>query len=278
MLKSSTPQFHKDPSVQHISSTHEPHLFSPQNPSVPHQQPLSSTQPPQFHTINPSVQHRNPLRSTQKTPQSHPLSSTRSPQFYTENPSVPTPPLSFTPKTPQFHTKKSSIYALYKGTEGFLVWNWGVFGVELRGGGTEGFLVWNWGVFGVELRGFRCWTEGFLVWNWGIFGAEKVWSRSGTDVLNWGGLCGTEGYSLTLKISSPMNFVKIPKKKSLVWKFRDEFFFEFSTRNLGIFEKHRSRIPLTFGNNHINLTAFTSNFHKESKKWQLDLFYKFYIN
>ena len=27
------------------------------------------------------------------------------------------------------------------------------------------------------------------------FWAEKVWSRSGTDVLNRGGLCGTEGYS-----------------------------------------------------------------------------------
>ena len=44
-------------------------------------------------------------------------------------------------------------------------------------------------------RGFRCWTEGFLVLNWGIFGAKKVWSLCGTDVLNWGGLCGTEGYS-----------------------------------------------------------------------------------
>ena len=55
--------------------------------------------------------------------------------------------------------------------------------------------MWNWGGFGVELRGFWCGTEGFLVWNWGIFEAEKVWSRSGTDVLNWGGLCGTEGYS-----------------------------------------------------------------------------------
>ena len=59
----------------------------------------------------------------------------------------------------------------------FLVWNRGVFGVERRGFWceTEGC---------VEQRGFRCGTEGFLVWNWGIFGAEKVWSRSGTDVLN----------------------------------------------------------------------------------------------
>ena len=31
------------PSVQHLSSTSEPHLFSPQNPSVQHQNPLSST-------------------------------------------------------------------------------------------------------------------------------------------------------------------------------------------------------------------------------------------
>ena len=29
-------QFHTDPSVQHIGSTQGPHLFSTQNPSVPH--------------------------------------------------------------------------------------------------------------------------------------------------------------------------------------------------------------------------------------------------
>ena len=59
--------------------------------------------------------------------------------------------------------------------------------VELRGFwcGTEGFLVLNWGIFGVELRGFWCGTERFwglkrscpfvwifcvelrVVWNWG---------------------------------------------------------------------------------------------------------------
>ena len=31
------------PSVQHICSTYGPYLFSPKNPSVPHQKPLSST-------------------------------------------------------------------------------------------------------------------------------------------------------------------------------------------------------------------------------------------
>ena len=66
------------PSVQHISSTFGPHLFSPKNPSVPHQKPVSSTQPPQFHTENPSVQHQNSLSSTPKTP-----------QFHTKKPSVP---------------------------------------------------------------------------------------------------------------------------------------------------------------------------------------------
>ena len=48
-----------------------------------------------------------------------------------------------------------------------------------------------------------CWSEGFLVWNWGILGTEKVWSLCGTDVLNWGGLCETEGYS------SKFNFQKL---------------------------------------------------------------------
>ena len=46
-----------------LSSTHQFHtkgplLFSPKNPSVPHQKPLSSTQPSQFHTKNPSVPHQ----------------------------------------------------------------------------------------------------------------------------------------------------------------------------------------------------------------------------
>ena len=49
------------------------------------------------------------------------------------------------------------------------VWNWG---------------VWNWGVLGVELWGFGVELKDF--------GAEEVWSLYATDVLNWGGLCGTE--------------------------------------------------------------------------------------
>ena len=51
-----------------LSSTHQFHtkgplLFSPQNSSVSHQEPLSSSpEIPQFHTKNPSVQHRKSLR------------------------------------------------------------------------------------------------------------------------------------------------------------------------------------------------------------------------
>ena len=144
------------PSVQHISSTPKTPQFNT-IPSVPLQKPLSSTpktlsstplsstpKTPQFNTI-PSVPLQKPLSST------HPLSSTpknpqfHPPQFHTKNPSVPhqktlsSTPLSCTPKTPQFHTKKA-LYRLYiselRGvcwTEGFLVLNWGVFGVELRG-------------------------------------------------------------------------------------------------------------------------------------------------
>ena len=66
--------------------------------------------------------------------------------------------------------------------------------------GVERTRVLNWRVCGTD--GFCCGTEGFPVWNrgilvlnWGILGAEKVWSSCETDVLNWGGLCGTEGYS-----------------------------------------------------------------------------------
>ena len=59
---------------------------------------------PQFNTKNPSVQHRKPLNST--------------------HPSVQHPkPLSSTLKTAKF----------WRGIEGFLVLNLGVFGVELRG-------------------------------------------------------------------------------------------------------------------------------------------------
>ena len=120
-----------------------------------------------------------------------PLSSTHQFHFWT-TPFQPQKSLSSTPKTPQFHTKNPSVPPQFSLRD---VWNWGVFSVELRG---------------VELRGFGCGTdgggrEGFLVWNWGIFGAEKVWSRSGTDVLNWG-ICvelrGTPSI-LTVAIKEP---------------------------------------------------------------------------
>ena len=55
------------PSVQHISSTFGPLLFSPKNPSVPKTPQFNTT--PQFHTKKPSVQHQNPLSSTPKIPQ-----------------------------------------------------------------------------------------------------------------------------------------------------------------------------------------------------------------
>ena len=125
----STPQFHKDP----LSSTHR------------------------FHTRTKPFQHPKSLDSTPKSLDS----ILETPQFHN--------------KTHQFHTPFSSTHAsvphrLYTDifvwgvcwTKEFLVWNWGVFGVELSGFwcGTEGFYV--------ELRGFLCWTEGFLVWNWGV--------------------------------------------------------------------------------------------------------------
>ena len=119
----------------------------------------SSTQGPQlFSTINPSVKHQKTLNSTPKS-------------------------LSSTPKTPHFHTppvphQKPSLP--HSGVTD------PVFGVELRS-------VWNWGLIGVELRGVLNWE--FLVWIWGILSAEKLWSLCGTDVLNWGVVCGTEGYS-----------------------------------------------------------------------------------
>ena len=37
-----------------------------------------------------------------------------------------------------------------------------------------------------------------------IFGAEMVWSLCWTDVLNWEGLCGTEGYSSRNNIHSDL--------------------------------------------------------------------------
>ena len=71
------------------------------------------------------------------------------------------------PHSPQINTKKPSVCL----TEGFLVLSWGV----------------CWPEGGVKLR--RCWSEGFLMLKWGIFGAKTCGL-----VLNWRGLCGSEGY------------------------------------------------------------------------------------
>ena len=131
------------PSVQHpLSSTHQfytkgPLHFSPQNPSVTHQKPLSSAQL--------LVPHQKPLRSTPKTPQFHcPL-----PQFHTKK----QPPLR---KTPPLRQKLCW-------TEGFSVELWDL-GVDLRG-------------FGVEMRDFRYWKGvavlcGTDVLNWRGCGTE----------------------------------------------------------------------------------------------------------
>ena len=81
---------------------------------------------------------------------------------------------SFTPQTPQFHTKNLSVQHT---PQTKTVLNWGVFGMELRG--VELRDVWNRGDFRVELRGFwvlkrcdpymqtMCWTER-CVWNWRV--------------------------------------------------------------------------------------------------------------
>ena len=91
------------------------------------------------------------------------------------------------PKIPQFNTLLSSTP---KG-----VWNWRVFGVELRG-------VLFRGVFGVELRDFWCRTEEVLVLNWGVFGVKLRggwnWAVLSVELRNFGvelrGFsCWTEG-------------------------------------------------------------------------------------
>ena len=101
-----------------------------------------------------------PLSSTPPT-----LSSTH--QFRTKG------PLLFSPKNPQFHTKKPLVQhtsqfhtkglvelsGYWCGTEGFRYW-------------TVGFLVWNWGFFwcwkGVVLVWNRCVELRGSVWNWGV--------------------------------------------------------------------------------------------------------------
>ena len=111
-----------------------------------------------------SVQHiSSTQRATPFQPPKFRSSTPKTPQFNTQNPSVPhQKTLSSTPSVP--HQEPLSFWC---GTEMFLVLNWGVFGVELRGflPGNEGFLVWNWGRGG---------TKGFLVLNWGgLFGTES---------------------------------------------------------------------------------------------------------
>ena len=53
----------------------------------------------------------------------------------------------------------------------------------------------------MEQRGSR--TDGFKVLDCKILGAEKAWSLCGTDVLNRGGLCATEEYSVMNYESHP---------------------------------------------------------------------------
>ena len=112
---------------------------------------------PQFHTDPLSSTHR---LHTRTTPFQHPKSLSSTPMSLSSIPKTPQfhLPLSSTRKTPQLNTVclrgvlNWGVFSLeLRG-----VWNWVDFGVELRGrGGTEGLLVWNWGVF---------WTESFLVW------------------------------------------------------------------------------------------------------------------
>ena len=104
---------------------------------------------PQFNT---SVPNKYNTFSATKNP-----SVQHTPQFNAKNPLVQhQKALSSTPKFFDFRCW----------TEGFLMRNWGAFGVELRS-------VLNWGVFDVELRRV-CGTEGD-VWNWRILGLKKEW-------------------------------------------------------------------------------------------------------
>ena len=125
-----------------------PHTRPQFNTSVPHKDhTFSAPKNPQFNTKNPSVQHQNPWVPHQKLLSSTPksLSSTpKTPQFNTKS-------IGSTPKAPQFHLPLTA------------------------------FLVWNWGVFGVEPRGFWCGTEGCLLWNWGILELKRI----GPFVWNW---------------------------------------------------------------------------------------------
>ena len=140
---------------EYPSVPHRPPQFNTSVPLLDHT--FSAPKIPQFHTKNPSVQHQNPLSSTPKTP-----------QFKTP-PSVPhLKPLSSTHPSGKIEVELRGFWCGTEecvelrgfkcGTEG-VVLNWGVFGVELRDfWGWKGVVQkWNWCV---ELRG--------SVWNWGV--------------------------------------------------------------------------------------------------------------
>ena len=97
-------------------NTEGPLLFSPQNPSVPHQKPLSSTHSPQFHTKK--ALYKQALQW-----------------------------LFYGVELRGFWCWSEGFLVWNWGG-----WNWGIFAVELRGFWcwTERFLVWNWGTFGAE--------------------------------------------------------------------------------------------------------------------------------
>ena len=117
------------------------------------------------------------LHFKRSTPQFHtdPLSSAN--QFHTRTRPYQLPkPLCSTPKS----LSSTLIWCGTQGggTEGFLMWNWRVFDVELRD-------VWKLGVFGVELRDFGvelrdygCWKGMVHVWNRCVELRGSVW--------NWG--------------------------------------------------------------------------------------------
>ena len=134
-------------SAQRVSSVS--HLSPQLSTSVTHKRATT------FQPQNPSVPHQKPLGSTPKTL-----------WFNTKNSSVHTPLSSITSSVPH---QKPQFYSFFVWwvccTEGFLVLNWGVFGVELRN-------------FGVELRDFGCWKGVVLVWNRCVELRGSMW--------NWG--------------------------------------------------------------------------------------------
>ena len=112
-----------------------------------------------FSPPNPSVPHWKP--SVKQTPQFH----TKSPQFHNENPSIQhQKPLISTHPSVQHQKPFSSTLKT----------------PQFHPPEFHTKSVLNWGI---------------SVLNRGVLGADKVWSLCGTDLLNWGGLCETEGYS-----------------------------------------------------------------------------------